>query len=127
MATQDSDGDGLYSTEGAYDERRRTANGHTSFMGTTESRSFQSTLYIAVHSAVWENLERQLAESPIDTEQIEEITTLLVRWRGGCAHWTVGMAEDAHAIRSDWGRVGEGLREAIARVGDELRLEGVVV
>ena len=78
--------------------------------------------------ATWENLEREFAELPIDNEQIYEITlTVLMRWRISRTDLTEGVAEDACSIRSDWARVGEDLRKATARVGDELRLEGVVV
>lgn len=81
----------------------------------------------ATYVAAWENLERELAESPIDTEQIYEITlTVLMRWRSSCADLAEGVAEDARSIRSDWARVGEDLRKAITRVGNELRLKGVV-
>lgn len=114
---------GLYLTEGGYDERKVTI-GHERSMGTSSEHQLAHSTYIAA----WENLERELAESPIDTEQICEMTLLvLMRWRGSYADLTEGVAEDARSIRSDWARVGEDLRQAIARVGDELRLEGAVV
>ncbi len=89
--------------------------------------SSEHQLIHPTYIAAWENLERELAESPIDTEQICKMTlTVLMRWRGSCTDLTEGVAEDARSIRSDWARVGEDLRKAITRVGNELRLEGVV-
>lgn len=101
----------------------RPLSGTSAFMDISSEPQLAHSTYIAA----WANLERELAESPIDTEQIHEMTlTLLTRWRGAHGDLTEGMAEDARSIRSDWARVGEDLRQAITRVGDPLRLEGVV-
>lgn len=90
--------------------------------------SSEHRLIHAKYVSAWENLEHEPAESPIDAEQLYEITLMvLMRWRASYPDWTEGVAEDARSIRSDWARVGGDLRKAIARVGDELRLEGAVV
>ena len=102
----------------------RPLSGTSFFMGTSTEHQLVQPTYLTA----WANLERQLAESPIDPEQIYEITLTLVRqWAGSSCDLTEGMAEDARCIRSDWARVGEDLRKAIARAGNELRLEGTVV
>jgi len=93
------------------------------------SNSREWSVPLTRHSAAWEslaNLERQLAESPVDTEQIVRLTLLLVgSWRPA-GDLTKGIAEDARCIRADWERVGEDLRKAVARTCDEFRLEGAV-
>lgn len=81
----------------------------------TDHLSFQSALDVAA-SESGAYLDRQLAEAPIDTEQIRENTLLLVGRRpGALAKLTAGMAEAARCIRSDWAWAWEDLRKAVAR------------
>ena len=76
-------------------------------------------------AALAEDLRRQLATAPTEV-QVKTVAHMLITSHRAWTEYVDSLTRDKERIGSDWEQVAKDLRKAMARVGGELRLEGVL-